>query len=362
MTCISPTCKGVTCSCRSDENYLIIDCVSCRVRRRVSSAIQIVSDIIFYDIPLCCEFKIGCSRPCTACYFLVTFIPTAKGVSCPFGIIQGVCLVVGNRYGSVRNRSTVGIECNCVGVSLPICLIASVANATFLNGYGHGKTVKTCSCPTDEGIACLGGVNESKAVILDSVFYGIVGCYFTLVEVVLNGVLFFTPYGIEFHLKSAADLVIVSFKFPFNKTITASAGCLDTTKISRRIISKFYGFGNTCSCGCKRGDVRCSRCTQKNNTVIVFLLRSAQICCAGEVTAAHTICELNRYTCRENFLNTFFKGCIINFFNTRQNSYTLFAIRKSSDILIDFHSFIVFACIEQLIRFVIANEGDNQSK
>ena len=80
------------------------------------------------------------------------------------------------------------------------------------------------------------------------------------------------------------------------------------------------------------------------------------MCSAGEIAATHSVSKLNGNACRENIFNSHFKVGIINFLNSVQNGYTLFAFGEPTDILVDYHSFFVFAFVKQCVRLIITDK------
>ena len=246
-----PTVKGITCICGSRKRDAIpFGCLYVVFLRKCTcvSVIGVYSKSITY--PIRYNGYIGGFLPFAAFIRNAIKFPTVECVSVTNGCGYSVILVISNRFGSRINRTAVRIKSKRVGISLPICFIASVTNATFFNGHKLSKRIEICSCPADKGIPCLDGVNERKTLILNSVFYGIIAFDCAVFEIILDSILFFAPYGIEFYFKSAIDLISVFFKYPFDKTITFSSGCLETAKISRRIIDVFYNFGNACGSSC----------------------------------------------------------------------------------------------------------------
>ena len=156
-------------------------------------------------------------------------------------------------------------------------------------------------------------------------------------------------------------MVVVGIKLPLNKTITVSAGCLNACEISRRIVSEFCCFGNIRGRS-KRRYVRGVRCTQKHNDVIGIILRCAQIRSTGEIATAHSVSELNGNACGKNFFDTILKVSSIDLFNSVQNGNTLLALGEATNVLVDFHCFIVLAFVEQLIGGIVADKRNNQGK
>ena len=218
----------------------------------ICATVQFIIDGVTDDFPFCHKGEVRCTSPFLVFVLGCIFIPTEEFISCTFGNKILYIRVIINLLSFGRNSTACRIIGYSIFVSRPSCSIGSITITAGRNSNIDGRLGEIRSNPACKSIACASRIDKSECII-----FGIVLCYIfagnlAAVKVILYGIILCTPNGIEFDFKCSFHLIVIGFKLPFNKTVTVSAGRLETCKISRRVEGIFNSFGNIFGCGCKR--------------------------------------------------------------------------------------------------------------
>ena len=137
--CSRPPKESIANSCGSCQNniiarYGINDRVICCNR----TALKVVTNGIFANIPLCKQCYIRCSLPRSILYFFGIKIPTKEFITSARGYFKGVLTIIGYRSRIVCNITSIGVIGDGVLFSRPRC------NNNFIFRNGSSKVIIPC--------------------------------------------------------------------------------------------------------------------------------------------------------------------------------------------------------------------------